>query len=394
MSGKKKILAVFGILIILLALAYGFKQGPISVDTAKAVRGAMRVTVEEEGKTRTTDRFVVISPASGYLKRISLNVGDAVKKSQTVATIVPSQPVLLDGRQRDEADARVKASKSNLLIAEENAVNAVRAERFAKNEYDRTKKLYDSGYSSKENLDMSESEMLRTQSARKSAELAVLTAKHDLEMAESALKPRMSVDSGSSIPVPSPVAGRVLKIVRKSEGAVVSGETLLELADTRSLEVEVDVLSGNAVKITSGMKVVLDRWGGESALEGRVRTVEPHGFTKVSALGVEEQRVLVIVEITSPREQWKRLADGYRVEAVFILSEGENILQAPSSALFRRNGGWAVYVVKGDQAELRTVTVGRRNGLSAEIVSGVNDNEEVITHPDSAIRHGSKIKRR
>ncbi|MBK7926298.1 MAG: HlyD family efflux transporter periplasmic adaptor subunit [Bryobacterales bacterium] len=188
-----------------------------------------------------------------------------------------------------------------------------------------------------------------------------------------------------------PVSGRVLKLVKESEGVVGPGEALIELGNTRALEVEVEVLSVDAVKMAPGTEVELVRWGGEKPLEGRVRVVEPSGFTKISALGVEEQRVRVIADITSPEQEWQRLGHGYRVEAVFILWRGEQVLQVPASALFRTGEQWNVYAIEGGLAKKRAVTLGHRNGLAAEVVSGVKEGERVIPHPDESVVDGKMV---
>ena len=182
-----------------------------------------------------------------------------------------------------------------------------------------------------------------------------------------------------------------LKINRESEGVIDVGQTLIEVGNPRTLEVVVEVLSADAVRISPGTKVIFERWGGEGTLEGVVRLVEPVGFTKISALGVEEQRVFVIADITSPPEQWQRLGDGYRVEAKFILWEEENVLQIPASSLFRHGDSWAVFAFQDDIAVRKTIEIGQRNGLSAQVVSGLNENENVITHPDDSIEDGVEV---
>ena len=192
----------------------------------------------------------------------------------------------------------------------------------------------------------------------------------------------------------APVSGRVLKIQQQCEGVVAAGQPLLEIGDTQSLEIDTDVLSSDAIKIKPGMRVIFNRWGGEKPLQGQVRTVEPVGFTKVSALGVEEQRVLVISDITSSAEKWQNLGDGYRVEARFTLWEEKNILQIPASALFRIKDGWAVFVMENEKAKKRNVEVGKRNGLSAQIIKGLTEGEKVITHPDDTIEEGVSVKQR
>jgi HlyD family secretion protein len=192
--------------------------------------------------------------------------------------------------------------------------------------------------------------------------------------------------------VRSPVSGRVLKLHHESEGVVNSGEPLLDIGNPNRLEVKVEVLSADAVKIKEGTPVVFERWGGDRLLEGRVRTVEPAGFTKISSLGVEEQRVNVIVDFTSPSEVWRRLGDGYRLDSTFIIWEGKDVLQIPASAVFRRGDRWALFTVESRRARLREVEIGRRNGLAAQIVQGIAEGTVVITNPDDDIKDGVKVK--
>jgi HlyD family secretion protein len=182
-----------------------------------------------------------------------------------------------------------------------------------------------------------------------------------------------------------------LKVVRESEGVVNSGEALLEIANARALEIEVEILSADAVRMGPGTRVLFSRWGGDHPLEGRVRVVEPTGFTKISALGVEEQRVRVITDLTSPEDQWQRLGDGYRVEASFVLWEGESVLQVPASALFRNGDGWAVFVVENNTARRRSVQIGHRTGLAVETLSGVKEGDRVIAHPDDTVQEGKAV---
>jgi HlyD family secretion protein len=231
---------------------------------------------------------------------------------------------------------------------------------------------------------------------QRSAEFNIEVARHELSAAQTALRYSAGegVRPGDTVKIQSQVAGRVLKIPRESEGVVAAGQPLMEIGNPRALEVEIDVLSDDAVRIKPGMRVLYERWGGEPSLDGSVRTVEPVGATKVSSLGVEEQRVLVIAEITSPPEVWERLGDGYRVEARFVLWEGDDVLQIPQSALFRHGEGWAVFVVDGNRAARRGVDIGQRNGLHAQIVSGLQSDDVVITHPDASLRDGTRVRAR
>jgi HlyD family secretion protein len=395
---KRRWIILLGIVAAVVALvAYGMMPRRVVVDVAKVTRGPLRVTVEEEGKTRVQDRFVVSAPVAGFVRRITLEVGDRVSRGQVVAQLEPLRSTGLDPRSRAEAEARVEAAKAALDAAKENARVATASDDYARAKYDRTKRLFESGFASKDDWERAESEARQALATLKSAGFAVEVARSDLDAARTQLlysSGEGGRGSGGSVAVRAPVEGRVLGIPHKDEGAVEAGRPLIEIGNPRALEVEVDVLSSDAVRIRPGTTVHFDRWGGDGLLEGKVRTVEPAGFTKVSALGVEEQRVLVIADITSPPALWEQLGDGYRLEASFLLWEGDDILQVPASALFRYEGGWAAFTVEGGRAKRRTVTIGRHNGLVAQILSGMVEEETVIPHPSDKIEDGTRIRQR
>jgi HlyD family secretion protein len=384
------------LLIILAALAYGFRTQPRLVDIAEAKRAPMQVTIEEEGKTRVIDRYIITAPVAGTTCRIDLEVGDPVKKDETLVNINPLQSQALDPRSRAEARARVAAVEASLSAAEQN-VSVARAEAdLAVTELARLEPLVEAGHISAERLDQARAVKRGTEARLRSALFAVDVAKYELEAARTALRytGNTSSDPEDIVRVSAPVTGRILKLHQECEGVVSRGQPLLEIGDTRSLEIETDVLSADAVKIKPGMPVLYERWGGEKPLTGRVRRVEPVGFTKISALGVEEQRVLVISDITSDAERWQTLGDGYRVESRFILWENEDVLQIPASALFRIDDQWALFVMENNKAKRRGVKVGQRNGLSAQILEGLAEGDAVITHPDKTIEDGIVVKPR
>jgi len=392
---RRRIVVITIMALVILAVAYGFMPRPVPVDVVKAGRGPLRVTIDEEGKTRVKDRFVLSAPVSGYMRRIELDVGDQVKKGQAVVLLESMRSDVLDPRRRAEAEASVSAARAVLNSAEENARAATADAEYARLRLERNRKLHDQGYIARDVLDQSESEAKRSEANRLSAEAAVKTARSELERARAAL--RYSAAEGASgkmeiVTVRTPVGGRVLKLHHESEGVVNAGEPLVDIGDPSHLEVEVEVLSADAVNIGPGTTVFFERWGGDAPLEGKVKTVEPAAFTKISSLGVEEQRVLVIADITSLPESWQRLGDRYRVEASFIIWEGKNVLQIPSSALFRKGEGWAAFVMKNRKAHLREVKVGQRNGLAAEIISGIAEGETVIIHPDDSISDSVRVK--
>ena len=384
------------LLIIVAALAYSFRPQPRLVDIAEAKRSPMQVTIQEEGKTRVIDRYIITAPVAGTTCRVDLEVGDPVEKDETLVNINPLQSQALDPRSRAEARARVAASEASLRAAEQN-VRAARAEAdLASSELARLEPLVAEGHISQERLDQARAVRRGTEAALRSAVFAVDVARYELEAARTALRytGNASADPEDIVRVTAPVTGSILKLHQECEGVVSRGQPLLEIGDTRSLEIETDVLSADAVKIRPGMPVLYERWGGEKPLAGRVRRVEPVGFTKVSALGVEEQRVLIISDITSSAELWQNLGDGYRVESRFILWESDDVLQIPASALFRMDDHWALFVMQNGEARRRRVEVGQRNGLHAQILDGLAEGEAVITHPDRTIEDGIEVKTR
>jgi len=376
-------------------LIWGFWPQPIMVEAITAKNASMTVSIEEEGRTRVIDRYVISASVDGVACRQQLKVGDTVKRGQVMLGITPLQSQVLDPRSRAQAKAQVAAAESALHATEEQAKAASASAQLANNELKRLQPLMEQAVISREDFDKARTELQRTAANQRSADFSVEVAKYELEAARTAVQYSAAINSGEPaerVPVRSPIDGKILKVVRECEGPVRTGDPLLEVGDPSALEIEVDVLSADAVKIKPGMKVLFDRWGGDKPLEGLVRIVEPVGFTKVSALGVEEQRVLIISDFVSAPELWNRLGDGYRVEASFVLWQEENVLQIPSSSLFRYNDGWAVFVIENDLAVRREVKVGQRNGLIAQILEGVNKDELVINHPSDEVDDAKRVK--
>jgi len=392
---RRRIFLAVIALLIAAGLFYGFRPQPIAVDLGAATRGPLRVTVEQEGRTRVIDHYVISAPVAAYAQRIELEVGDGVQRGAALVRLEPLRAEVLDPRQRAAAEAGVAAAKAAVSAAEQNAEAAKASADLAQKELERIRKLRADGHVTQDAEDRAAAEAERSGAQLRSAQFAADTARYDMEAARTALRYAAEPAAAKEpIIVRAPVAGRVLRIPRKSEGVVTVGQALMEIGDPRALEVEVDVLSADAVRLHPGTRVEFERWGGEGKLEGKVRVVEPVGFTKVSALGVEEQRVWVIVDFTSPAAQWQQLGDGYRVEASFILWEEDNVLQVPASALFRDGAGWALFAVQQGKAVKREVRVGQRNGLSAQILSGINEGDRVIVHPDDQVRDGVRVAAR
>ncbi|WP_051347190.1 efflux RND transporter periplasmic adaptor subunit [Thiomicrorhabdus chilensis] len=378
-------------------LTWGFWPQPVMIEASQVKRAPLTVTIEEEGRTRVIDRYVISSPVNGMTCRMHLKVGDEVTQGQTLLGITPLQSQVLDPRSRAQAEAQVLAARSALQAAKQQALSAQAAAQLAGDKYKRYQPLIEKGLVSQETFDQAKTASLTANAAKRSADFRVEVADYELQAALTTLEYSAAQPSDITVervPVTSPIDGRILKVARKCEGPVTTGESLLEVGDPGALEVEVDVLSADAVKIKPGMRVLFDRWGGDHPLEGLVRNIEPVGFTKVSALGVEEQRVLVISDFTSPSEEWERLGDGYRVEAKFVLWHQDEVLQVPSSALFRYQNGWAVFTIKNERAKLQTVTLGQRNGLNAQILRGLKEGDRIINHPSDAVEDGVRLKER
>ncbi len=392
---RRRIFVTSIIVIILIFLVYGFLPKTQEVDIVPVKRGPLQITIEEEGRTRLKDRFTISTPTAGYLRRIHAKVGDVVKRGQVVAVLEPLQSQALDPRTRATAEAAVASAEAALRAATERERVAKADVAYLEQRLERLKALYDKGSISKDQYDQIKSETEKARAMQLAAAAEINVAKSETERAKVSLKNFSAIrGDGNTVGVIAPVNGAVFLIYHESEGVVNIGQPLIDIGDPRDLEVRVEVLSSDAVKIKQGTRVLFKRWGNDDPLTGKVKLVEPAGFTKISSLGVEEQRVLVIVDITSPPEQWRLLGDGFRMEAHFIIWEGENILQIPASALFRVGDQWAVFVAETGTAQKRVVEIGQRNGLAAEILSGLKDNEQVLAYPDDTISEGTKIKQR
>jgi HlyD family secretion protein len=391
---RKKLPYFLLALALLAAIVWGFLPGPVPVETATIARGRLAVTVDEEGKTRVRERYAVSAPVAGYARRIALKVGDAVGAGQVVAVLEPARSAGLDPRGQAQARAQVEAARAAAQAARDAVAVAAAEERLAEQELKRADALFQAHFVAQAAVDLARTRQQAGQANRRGAEQNVKTAEYQLAAARAVLIEAGRPATGGIVAVTAPVAGRVLAVPHESAGAVAAGQSLIEIGNPDSLEVVVEVLSTAAVRIAPGTRVRLDRWGGEAPLDAVVRVVEPAGFTKVSALGVEEQRVRVIADITSPPEAWRRLADGYRVEASFVLWEGTDVLLAPTSALFRKGEGWALYVIEGDRARPRPVGIGQRSGLSAQVLEGLKAGEQVVARPDDRVSDGVRVEAR
>jgi HlyD family secretion protein len=392
----RKLLPVAIGLAVVGMIVYAFLPTPVPVDLGRVTRGLLRVTVDEDGKTRVKERYVVSAPLAGRLQRIVLKAGDPVEAGNgTIATIEPKDPELLDPSARAQAEARVKAAQAVTKQAAANLERTRAGYDLARADLARARQLIGSRSISAQDFETAEQRERSAAAELRSAQFAVQIAAFELEQAQAVLlrtQPRSpgEVEPGAFV-IRSPINGRVLRVFQESATVVTPGTRLLELGDTNDLEVEVDVLSSDAVKIRPGAKVLMEHWGGGEPLLGRVRLVEPAAFTKVSALGVEEQRVWVIVDFIEPAVKRQALGDAYRVEARFVIWEGENALKVPAGALFRQGDGWAVFVVDNGRTVLRPVRVGQSNGLETEVLEGLDENDTVIVHPSDKVRPGVTV---
>jgi HlyD family secretion protein len=385
---------LIGVAVVGGLLAVALWPTTVPVDTAVVERGALAVTIDEEGRTRVRHRFVVSAPVTGRVLRIELEPGDVVKRGEVVARVRAETPALLDTRTRAEAQAAVESARNTQgrARAEEQRVRATLAQ--AERELARARELAKSGLTTPRETDAREADMLTATEAVKAAQYAAAAAASELQRVEARLAPPTADISGRVISVTAPVDGVVLKRVRESEAVVPVGDPLLEIGDPRQLEIVSDLLSTDAVRVPSGARTIVEQWGGSQVLEARVRRVEPSGFTKISALGVEEQRVNVVLDFIDPAEAWKALGDAYRVEVRIVVWEAEAVLKVPTSALFRVGEAWAVYVVEGGLAKQTRVALGRQTGQEAEVLSGLAEGTTVVVHPGDTLADGAPVQPR
>ena len=384
-----------GVVVVAL-LALAFRPQAVPVDLAEVTRGTLVVTVRDEGRTRVRDEYIVSAPVSGRLRRIELDAGAHVHAGEVVARIEPGVPAFLDVRAEAEARAAMLAAEAAVAAAATERERARAQLDFAVADLERVEQLRGQDLASADALD-------RARLARRVAETSLAAAEEnlrvrrgELEVARSRLlQPGDGEDAAASVAVRAPIDGRVLRIVQESEAVLPLGAELMSLGDPADLEVVVEMLSTDAVQVERDAEVIIENYGREAPpLRGRVRWVEPYGFTKVSALGVEEQRVNVIVDFVSPREERAALAHGFRVEAAVVTSTVDDALRVPVSALFRRAGNWAVFRVVDGTARLAPVETGRNNGQFAEVLSGLEAGETVELYPGERVEDGVRVRSR
>jgi HlyD family secretion protein len=366
----------------------------VEVETGSVARGALRVAVAEEGETRLSRRFLVSAPVPGRVERIEMRPGDPVTAGETViATIRPGDPVPLDVRTRTGLEARVKGADAAVARAGAERDRARVEQERLESELSRQRELAAAGLVPKDALENVEAQARGSQEAVRAAEAALRAAEFDLLQARAALLSGREVNgAGRSVVVRSPITGVVLKRLLESESPVTSGAPLVEVGDLRDLEIVSDLLSTDAVRVSAGAPVSIERWGGDHTLEGTVRRVEPSGFMKISALGVEEQRVNVVIDFVEGPERRPSLGDGFRVEIRIVVAEAGDVVKVPVSALFRSGDRWAVFAVIGERAVRREVELGLRNETEAEVRSGLEEGTRVVLYPGEALNDGDLVR--
>jgi HlyD family secretion protein len=382
--------------VVIAALYLAIRKPPYQVDLATVTQGPMTVTIDDEGETRVHDLFVVASPINGRLTRIELEPGDPVVAGRTVvARMAPVDPDFLDPRNEARVRAQVQALDA-MLASSSMRIEQARATRdLARQEQGRLEALFNRGFATRAALDRANASVSSSSAAHIEAVRATEAARFERDAARANLvTPNSQRGMSGALDVRSPTSGTVMRVPRESEATVAAGTPLVEIGDPRDLEIVTDLLSADAVRLPPGARVLIDNWGGSAPLNGRVRRIEPFGFTKISALGVEEQRVNVIIDITDPPEKWAKLGHGYRVIIRAVEWESANALQLPVSALFLDKGQWAVFAVEQGRARLVPVKVGRMNDERAELLGGLKKDATIILHPSEKITNGARVEKR
>ncbi|MFY0691074.1 MAG: HlyD family efflux transporter periplasmic adaptor subunit [Paracoccaceae bacterium] len=396
MGLKPRSIALIGLLgALMLGLLYlGFRPDPVPVDLQPVDRGAMRVTVDADGQTQIRDIYEVSAPIFGTALRAPVAVGDRVTTETVVAVVEPVAPSLLDSRSRLQAEAAVREAEAALHVAETDLIKAFEDQAFAKSQHDRVKALVERAVSSLTQLEDAAQRLVIAQAATEAAQARIDMAQGTLERARAALvDPTGGTQGGDSccVRLRAPADGVVLSIPTISERPVAAGELLVTVGDPGNLELVADLLSSDAVRLAPGAEALVERWGGPGVLRARLLRVEPKARTKISALGIEEQRVDAIFELVSPPAARPGLGDGFSVFLRIIEWEVEDAVQVPLSAVFRRGDQWAVFVSRAGVVEERSVTLGQRNRQSAEVLDGLEPGEMIITHPGDDVVEGAKV---
>lgn len=392
----KALVSGLSLLGLLLFFVFSFRPRPLPVDLALVSRGPLTVTLDEDGQTRVRNVYRLSAPVAGHLLRIDADVGDAVSADVSVlARMSPGDPSLLDRRSQQQAEASVKSAEAALDLARAELRKAHSQAEYARSDLVRARDLAADNSLSASELEQVELAARTAQASRETAQAAVRLRQAELANARALLAPLdASGKPLANLELRAPASGRVLRILQRSEGVVAAGTPLLEIGDPTDLEIIADLLSHDAVSVPEGAAVRIEGWGGPSALRGRVRRVEPLGYTRVSALGIEEQRVNVVIDLLSPSREWQRLGHGFRVDVHIEIWQADEVLQVPTGALIRQQGRWAVLVVDAGVARLRLIDIGHQNGRQAQVLDGLTAGEQVILHPSERIEDGARVTAR
>ena len=388
--------------LVIGALAWALWPRPLMVDLAKVKRQPMITTINEEGKTRVKNAYVVSTPVAGRLLRIEVVSGDEVEGGKSViARMLPSNPAALDIRTREQARAAVSAAEAAVRVAQADLNKSKADKELAELDLNRQRTLNKSGIVSQAAVERAERTWRAAMASLDHAKAGISMRQADLVnvrarligFSESSGDPASNANSiKDAIAVLAPISGRILRVLQKSETTLPVGKAILEIGNiSDDLEIESELLSTDAVRVAVGNRVIIKNWGGEEDLNGTVARVDPWGFTKFSALGVEEQRVKTVISFTDPPKSRLSLGHGFRVETQIVIWEDDNALVAPSSALFRDSGDWVVFIVENGIATIRKVKIGPNNGTQAQVLEGLNVGDEVILYPGSGLAEGSRV---
>lgn len=391
----RKIPIYLGLAALAVFIITGLLPKPIKVDSARVFRGPLTVSVLEEGKTRIRNRYVVSPPVAGYLRRVPVRAGDPVEEGKTVLAVIQASPSsFLDPRAKAQAEAGVRSAEAARMQRNEQVQSASAELELARKELARADQLRKKGAIAVQEFDTASNRVSMLDNQLGSARFALKVAEFELEQAKAALVQASSEpgEVGQPVEIRAPVSGFVLNVYEESAKTVTPGVPIMEVGNPKDLEAEIELLSSDAVNVRPGADVLIEQWGGGEPLHGKVVLVEPGAFLKVSALGVEEQRVKVRVDFSDLPEG--RLGDRYRVEARIVTWRGEDVLQVPTGALFRRGNQWMTFVVENGVAKLAKVEIGHSNGIAAEVKQGLSEGQQVILHPPDTIVEGGRVSPR
>lgn len=381
-----------GLLALLLLIAWGLWPKPVPVETGVVARMPLTVHVSEEGKTRIRNRYVVAAPAAGRMRRVPLKPGDPVEAGKTPLTVIePVVAPLLDPRARKQAEAVVSMHEASRKRAAESLDAARAALKMAEADRDRMRSVRKDDAMSQSDRDRMEADAAIKAAEVRAAEFSLQVIDYELAQARAVLERPETASAGNLVEVKSPVSGRVLNVYQESETVISPGAPIVEIGDPADIEIEAEILSRDAVAIEAGDSVQIEQWGGEAPLKGRVRRIEPAAFTKISALGVEEQRVYVLSDLTDPPETAKALGDRYRVEVRVAVWHSDGVLAVPAGALFREGSEWKTYVYQNGAAKLVTLEAGHSDGRFTEVLSGLSAGDKVLLHPPDTVKDGSAV---